>query len=52
MFVLKYVEAVTAYYLVRNFDTTNTAEAQAVMGNSIECSFGRTDLETPTTQCL
>ena len=33
------VEAVTAYYLVRNFDTTNTAEAQALWTTALNAAL-------------
>ena len=33
------VEAVTAYYLVRNFDTTNTAEAQAIWATALNAAL-------------
>ena len=33
------VEAVTAYYLVRNFDTTNTAEAQALWATALNAAL-------------
>ena len=33
------VEAVTAYYLVRNFDTTNTAEAQTLWATALNAAL-------------
>ena len=33
------LEAVTAYYLVRNFDTTNTAEAQALWATALNAAL-------------
>ena len=33
------VEAVTAYYLIRNFDTTNTAEAQALWATALNAAL-------------
>ena len=33
------VEAVTAYYLIRNFDTTNTAEAQALWATALSAAL-------------